>query len=138
MKLTENLFVKNKKCSNIIQETLNKFAPIARQIYIDIMKFKSKHNVSVRETGIVIQPLLYWLAASPNGLITDESGTPIFGLIEINSPFSKRNLHLQDMPEDKNFYVGITRWNATLKRGAFKWLLFSNPDGNGSISVEVL
>ena len=27
------------------------------------MKFKLKH-VSVRETGIVIQPLLYWLAAS--------------------------------------------------------------------------
>ena len=42
--LTENLFVKNKKCSNITQEALNKFAPIVRQIYVDVMKFKSKHN----------------------------------------------------------------------------------------------
>ena len=60
------------------------------------MKFKLKH-VSARETGIVIQPLLYWLAASPDGLITDESSTPILGLIEIKCPFSKRNLHPQDM-----------------------------------------
>ena len=84
-----------------------KFEPIARQIYIDVMKFKLKHNVSVRETGIVIQPLLYWLAASPDGLITDESSTPILGLIEIKCPFSKRNLHPQDMLKDKNFYVEL-------------------------------
>ena len=84
-----------------------KFEPIARQIYIDVMKFKLKHNVSVRETGIVIQPLLYWLAALPDGLITDESSTPILGLIEIKCPFSKRNLHPQDMLKDKHFYVEL-------------------------------
>ena len=61
------------------------------------MKFKLKHNVSVRETGIVIQALLYWLAASPDGLITDESDTPILELIKIKCPFSKRSLHPQDM-----------------------------------------
>ena len=103
--LTENLFVKNKKCSNITQEALNHgkiFEPIARQIYIDVMKFKLKH-VSGRETGIVIQPLLCWLAASPDGLITDESITPILGLIEVKCPFSKRYLHPQDMLKDKNY-----------------------------------
>ena len=115
-----------------------KFEPIARQIYIDVMKSKLKHNVSVRETSIVIQPLLYWLAASPDGLITDESATPIFGLIEIKCLISKRNLHPQDMLKDKEFLCRITRWNATLKREAFKWLLFSDPYGNGSTSVEVL
>ena len=82
-----------------------KFEPIARQIYIDVMKFKLKHNVSVRGTGIVIQ--LYCLAASPDGLITDKSSTPILGLIEIKYPFSKRNLHPQDMLKDKNFYVEL-------------------------------
>ena len=40
---------------------------MANLLYIDVMKLKLKHNVSVRETGIVIQPLLYWLAASPDG-----------------------------------------------------------------------
>ena len=82
-----------------------KFEPIARQIYIDVMKFKLKHNVSVRGTGIVIQ--LYCLAASPDGLITDKSSTPILGLIEIKYPFSKRNLHPQDLLKDKNFYVEL-------------------------------
>ena len=70
--LSENLFVKNKKYSNITQEALNhgkKFQPVAGQIYIDVMKFKLKHNVSVRETGFVIQPLLYWLAASPDMVV---------------------------------------------------------------------
>ena len=41
--LTETLFVKNKNCSNITQEALThgkKIEPIARQIYIDVMKFK--------------------------------------------------------------------------------------------------
>ena len=69
------------------------------------MKFKLKHNFSVRETGIVIQPLLCWLVALPDGLITDESISPILGLIEIKCAFSKRNLHPQDTLKDKNFYV---------------------------------
>ena len=62
-----------------------KFEPIVRQIYI----------------------LLYWLAVSPDGLIIDESGTPIFGLIEIKCPFSKRNLYSLDMLKDNNFYVEL-------------------------------
>ena len=70
------------------------------------MKFKLKH-VSGRETGIMIQPLLCWLAASPEGLITDESITPILGLIEIKCPFSKRNVHPQYMLKVKNFYVEL-------------------------------
>ena len=116
--LTENLFFKNKKRSNITKEALNhgkKFEPIPRQIYIDVMKFKLKH-VSVRETGIVIQPLLYWFAALPDGLITDESSTPILGLLEIKCPFSKRNLHPQDMFKDKNFYVELLDGMPHLKK----------------------
>ena len=77
------------------------------QVHIDVMKFKLKHNVSVGETGIVIYPLLYWLAASPDGLITGESCTPIFGLTEIKCRFFKRNLHPQDMLKDKYFYVEL-------------------------------
>ena len=33
------------------------------------MTFKLKHNISVRETGFVIQPLLYWLAVSPDMVV---------------------------------------------------------------------
>ena len=108
--LTENLFVKFKKCSNMTQEPLNhgkKFEPIARQIYIDVIKLKLKHNFSVGETSIVIHPLLYWLAASPDEFITGESGTLIFGSIEIKCTFSKRNLDPEDMLKDKSFYVEL-------------------------------
>ena len=73
-----------------------------QQLSDKMIKFKLKHNVSVGGTGIVIQPLLCWLAASPDGLIIDESITPILGLMEI-----KRNLHLQNMLKDKNFYVEL-------------------------------
>ena len=84
----------------------------------------------------MIQPLLYWLAASQDGLITDESATPIFGLIEIKCPFSKRNLHPQDMLKDKNFNDELRDGMPHLKE-KHSWLLLSDPDGNESISVEV-
>ena len=85
---------------------MKKFEPIARQISINVLKFKLK-QCFIRETGIVVQPLLYWLEASPEGLITDESDAPILGLIEIKCPFSKSNLHPQDKLKDKNFYVEL-------------------------------
>ena len=68
------------------------------------MLWNSNWNNFIRETGIVVQPLLYWLEASPEGLITDESDASILGLIEIKCSFSKRNLHSQD---NKNFYVEL-------------------------------
>ena len=71
------------------------------------MLWNSNWNNFIRETGIVVQPLLYWLEASPEGLITDESDAPILGLIEIKCPFSKSNLHPQDKLKDKNFYVEL-------------------------------
>ena len=89
----------------------------------------------------MVQPLLYWLEASPEGLITDESDAPILGLIEIKCPFSKSNLHPQDKLKDKNFYVELRDGMLHLKEEHswfLEWLLFSDPDGNGSISVEVL
>ena len=55
----------------------------------------------------MVQPLLYWLETSPEGLITDESDAPILGLIEIKCPFSKSNLHPQDKLKDNNFYVEL-------------------------------
>ena len=33
------------------------------------MGLKLRHFVLVRETGLVIQPPLFWLAASPDGLV---------------------------------------------------------------------
>ena len=41
------------------------YEPIARNKYIDVMKYCFDRDIDVCETGIVIQPNLFWLVASP-------------------------------------------------------------------------
>ena len=50
-----------------------KFESRARELYIDVMRLKLRHFVLVRETGLVIQPSLFWLAAFPNGLVAHQT-----------------------------------------------------------------
>ena len=57
--------------------------PTVRKNYTQYIKFVLKHDINVRETGLVIQPNLFWLAASPNGLVYDHSDSRKGGLIEI-------------------------------------------------------
>ena len=65
------------------------YEPVARRQYEEYLKYNLRHDVSVRETGIVVQPHLFWLAASPDGLVADKTGDAI-GLIEIKCPKSKK------------------------------------------------
>ena len=79
--------------------------PIAREKYLDILKFKIKRKVQIRETGLVIQPNLFWVAASPDGLVMDmDAGV---GLIEIKCPKSKHSHSPSDLLADKNFYIRL-------------------------------
>eukprot|EP00795_Rhopilema_esculentum_P005817 gene5817-11118_t len=65
------------------------YEPVARKQYEEYLKYNLRHDAAVRETGIVVQPYLFWLAASPDGLVSDntEAGT---GLLEIKCPNTKR------------------------------------------------
>ena len=92
------------------------FEPVARDLYIDVMKYHLNRDVQVRETGIVIQPEFYWLAASPDGLMKDIQNTPATGLLEIKCPKSKRNCTPNELFEDKSFYVGIKNCEPYLKK----------------------
>lgn len=47
------------------------YEPIAREKYEHVMQFYLNRDVEVRETGCVIQPNLFWLVASPDGLVSD-------------------------------------------------------------------
>ena len=49
------------------------YESVAREIYKNYMKYTLKHGIDIRETGIVIQPNLFWLAAGPDGIISDKS-----------------------------------------------------------------
>ena len=59
--------------------------PTARENYTQYLKFVLKHDINVLETGLVIQPNLSWLAASPDGLVSDYSDSIRVGLTEIQN-----------------------------------------------------
>ena len=55
-----------------VKDALNhkkKFESRAWELYIDVMRLKLRHFVLVLETGLVIQPSLFCLASSPDGLV---------------------------------------------------------------------
>ena len=64
------------------------YESVAREICLDVMKFHLNWNIDVRETGPVLQPKLFWLAASADGLVSDKSNEDNrqIGLIEIKCP----------------------------------------------------
>ena len=49
------------------------YEPVARKKYLDVMKFHLNRKIDIRETGLVLQPQLFWLAAIPDGLVSDKS-----------------------------------------------------------------
>ena len=70
------------------------------------MKYNLKRHINIQDTEKVIQPYLFWLGASPDGLIVD-SLEEFPGLIEIKCPKPKRDLSPKELLEDEKFYVGL-------------------------------
>ena len=89
------------------------YEPTAREMYIELMKTRLQRTVQVRETGFVVQPSLFWLGASPDGLVRD--GT-VLGLIEIKCPKTKRNMTPAEMMSDQRFYVEMKDDVPSLKK----------------------
>ena len=83
----------------------HKYESIARTEYTKLMKEKLKREVIVRATGTVVQPNLYWLAASPDGMVSDPNDPNVLGLLEIKCPISKRDILPADLVKDEKFYV---------------------------------
>ena len=79
------------------------------------MKIGLKHSIDVRETGIVVQPKLFWLAASPDGLITDKTGAGI-GLIEIKCPKTKKDFSPTEIVTDTRFYITLVDGKPSLRK----------------------
>ena len=64
--------------------TLNELK--ARKCYTDYLIFSLKHKIDVRESGIVLPPNLYWIAAIADGLVSYKCESNKLGLIEIKCP----------------------------------------------------
>ena len=69
----------------------------ARENYTQYLKFVLKHDISVRETSLLIQPNLFWLASSPDGLVSDHSNSRKVGFIEIECSKLKCNYTPQEI-----------------------------------------
>ena len=83
------------------------YEPVACEKYVHVMKFHLNRNIDVRETALVLQPNLFWLAASPDGLVSDKQNEDVrqIGLIEIIFPKSKTDSKINDLVHDQSLYV---------------------------------
>ena len=107
--LFENeLSKKEKKIPNFVQDALKHghcYEPVVRRKYYEIMQYRMKRNIFLREAGLVIQLLLFWLGASPDVLIYDKEYSDHPGLLEIKRPSNRRNSSLADLLRDQSFYL---------------------------------
>ena len=65
------------------------------------MIYQLNQNIKILETGLLVQPWIPWLGASPDGLVLIDS-KPY--LIEIKCPFTKRNENPNDLVQ-KHFIL---------------------------------
>ena len=109
---------KEKDLPKFVQEALKHgttYEPVAKDKFYQHMQYNMKRDINIRETGIVVQPILFWLAASPDGLIVD-ANEELPGLIEIKCPKTKRNLSPEELLDDEKFYVGRKDGELFLKK----------------------
>ena len=65
--------------------------------------------------GLVVNPSLPRVGASPDGLVHDSSG-PSFGLLEMKRPYAHRLSTIEDAARDPNFFATLHEGKVTLKR----------------------
>ncbi|XP_018604039.1 uncharacterized protein LOC108932272 [Scleropages formosus] len=73
-------------------------------------RLKSKRlgrPVRVRECGLFVDPLRCWLAASPDGIVEDESTGERLLLLEIKCPYKHREHTVAEACEDRNFCLEL-------------------------------
>ena len=64
-----------KDLPNSVQDALNhgkKYEKVTLKKFHDVMTYKLKRKVSIRSTGIVVQPYLFWVGAGPDGLLLED------------------------------------------------------------------
>ena len=80
------------------------------------MKLKIYRNINVREAGLVINPLLFWFGASPDGLVLDGTTSLPNGPLEVKCPEAKKNCSLEERVANPTFYVQMVNDKPYLKK----------------------
>ena len=87
---------------------------IARTLYAHEMQ-KRNTKFTVYEAGLVINPSLPYLGASPDGKVFDPTDKEPFGLLEIKAPFAWRNSSSLEACQDSNFMCHVVDGKPQLK-----------------------
>ena len=133
--------IKNPKSYNEQTESVKKALnhginneQIAKEKYTYIMNYRLIRKIYLRETGLIVQPKLYWLGASPDGIVYDYLSKPQVGLLEIKCPYSKRNSTLSSIVKDSSFYIGLADdGQAILEKEPPTWIFYTNSSCNGVV-----
>ena len=74
------------------------YTEIARERYHSVMCFYLNRDVLLLEPGLIIQPHLSWIVATPDGLISDAStNNDAIGILRIVYPRSLQNSDVEDI-----------------------------------------
>ena len=67
--------------------------------------------------GMVVSTAHPWLAATPDGWVSDSAASPSQGIVEFKNPYSYRDLAVSDaITAKKCDYLSINNGHITLKR----------------------
>ena len=89
--------------------------PATCEAYIEAKRSTSP-GISVKSSGLVIHPEHHWLAASPDGLVTDPTAPDPTGIVEFKNPYKHREIPLSNAAsEAKDFCLTICTKNSSLR-----------------------
>ena len=72
--------------------------PLARSLYQERQRSQSP-NLTITTSGLVIDPVIPWLAASPDNLVNDPSVDKPNSIVEYKNPYSARDMSLIEAAE---------------------------------------
>jgi hypothetical protein len=92
---------------------------VAKQQYIEAMIKKGHKRISVMDRGLIVQPSLVYLGASPDGFIYCADRKHYHRVLEIKCPFKWRMVTPRMASKDKDFYCYIdSKGRMKLKRNS--------------------
>jgi hypothetical protein len=79
------------------------------------------HPIVVEEVGLVVNPDIFWLGASPDRKVIDLSEKEPYGILEVKCPYSQRDRSLEEACKDQSFYMEKGENGMKLKRNSQYW-----------------
>ena len=95
----------NDKLPKTVQSASNEI--IAKEKYVKAMNFKLLRNIVAEDNGLLIQPSLPWLGASPGGKVLDQHEVLSQGLLEIKIEYTKRDCDIHELVQTDDFCIGL-------------------------------